>query len=204
FVVGFSLGALLDKRPRRPAATHHLPGGHTGIRQGHLPAPDGDGDPPGQGEISFSSLPGAGRWRLGNWEFLERHTDDQVVDFPHAPESRGRAAAVAFRAQPAAWGEWLDENCHPPKHERGGANVVLNRLKALARTRPWAKEDEDVVAAITYFTNQSRAGRMDYVRTVNASLSSEGSFSATSSPRRMTVGPPAIAALGVGQLFSSL
>ena len=46
--------------------------------------------------------------------------------------------------------------------------MVLNRLKALARTRPWAKEDEDVVAAITYFTNQSRAGRMDYASRVAA------------------------------------
>jgi hypothetical protein len=102
----------------------------------------------------------------GNWEFLERYTDDQVVDFPHAVEYLGNAAAVAFRAQPAARREWLDANCHTLKHEPGGAGVVLKNLKALARTRPWAKEDEEVVAAITYFTNQSGAGRMDYAARV--------------------------------------
>jgi hypothetical protein len=83
------------------------------------------------------------------------------VDFPHAAESLGKAAAVAFRAQPAARREWLDENGHTLKHEPGGAGVVLNHLKARARTRPWAKGDEDVVAAMTYVTNQSQAGRMD-------------------------------------------
>ena len=40
--------------------------------------------------------------------------------------------------------------------------------------------------------------------TDDASLSSEGSFSAPSSPRRRAVGPPAIASSGVGQSFSSL
>jgi hypothetical protein len=104
----------------------------------------------------------------GNWELLEKHTDEQVVDFPHAVEYLGNVAAVAFRAQPAARREWLDENCHTLKHEPGGAGVVLKNLKALARARPWAKGDEDVVAAITYFTNQSQAGRMDYASRVAA------------------------------------
>jgi hypothetical protein len=104
----------------------------------------------------------------GNWDFLEEHTDDQVVDFRHAAEYLGKAAAVAFRQQPTARREWLDENCHTLKHEAGGAGAVLHRLKALARTRPWAKDDEDVVSAITYFTNQSRAGRMDYASRVAA------------------------------------
>jgi hypothetical protein len=34
--------------------------------------------------------------------------------------------------------------------------------------RPWAKDNEDVQRAITYFTNQSGAGRMDYAPRVAA------------------------------------
>ena len=52
--------------------------------------------------------------------------------------------------------------CHTLKHEAGGAGAVLERLKVLAKARPWAKDDEDVQRAVTYFTNQSAAGRMDY------------------------------------------
>ena len=36
----------------------------------------------------------------GNWEFLERHTDVQVIDFWHAAEYLGKAAAVLYRGHP--------------------------------------------------------------------------------------------------------
>src|SRR5512133_1641326 len=102
----------------------------------------------------------------GNWEFLERHTDTQVVDFWHAAEYLGKAASVLYRGQPAARQSWTDASCHTPKHEPGGAATVLKQLKSLAKVRSWAKDDEDVQRAITYFTNQSGAGRMDYAARV--------------------------------------
>jgi hypothetical protein len=98
----------------------------------------------------------------GNWEFLGRHTDVQVTDFWHAVEYLGKAAVVLYRGQPQSRKAWLDEACHRLKHEPGGAGWVLKRLRSLARERPWAKGDEDVQSAITYFANQSEAGRMDY------------------------------------------
>jgi hypothetical protein len=104
----------------------------------------------------------------GNWEFLQRHTEDQVVDFCHAAEYLGKATAVLFRGQRAACREWLDEHCHRLKHEPGGAGVVLRRLKAQARIRPWTKDDEDVGRAISYFEHQHKAGRMDYASRVAA------------------------------------
>jgi hypothetical protein len=102
----------------------------------------------------------------GNWEFLERHTDAQVVDFWHAAEYLGKATAVIYRSQPTTVKAWMDENCHELKHEPGGASTVLKRLRSLARIRPWAKKDDDVQRAITYFENQSKAGRMDYAARV--------------------------------------
>ncbi len=104
----------------------------------------------------------------GNWDFLGRHTDVQVTDFWHAAEYLGKAAAVLYRGHPRTREEWLDDACHRLKHEAGGAEWVLKRLRTLARERPWAKDDEDVQRAITYFANQSGAGRMDYAARVSA------------------------------------
>src|SRR5512135_1313035 len=104
----------------------------------------------------------------GNWEFLGRHTDVQVTDFWHAAEYLGKAAVVLYRGQPRTREAWLEEACHRLKHEPGGAEWVLRRLRALARERPWAKGDEAVERAITYVANQSGAGRMDYASRVAA------------------------------------
>jgi hypothetical protein len=97
----------------------------------------------------------------GNWEFLGRHTDVQVTDFWHAAEYLGKAAVVVYRGHPRTKEAWLEEACHRLKHEPGGAEWVLKQLRRLARERPWAKDQEDVQKAITSFTNQSGAGRMD-------------------------------------------
>jgi hypothetical protein len=104
----------------------------------------------------------------GNWEFLGRHTDVQVTDFWHAAESLGKAAVVFYRGHPRTKEAWLEEACHRLKHDEGGAEWVLKRLRTLAKERPWARDDEDVQRAITYFTNQSGAGRMDYAARVAA------------------------------------
>jgi hypothetical protein len=104
----------------------------------------------------------------GNWEFLGRHTDVQVTDYWHAVEYLGKAAAVLYRGHPRTRQAWLDDACHRLKHEPDGAEWVLKRLRSLARERPWAKAAEDVQRAITYFANQSGAGRMDYASRVAA------------------------------------
>lgn len=104
----------------------------------------------------------------GNWDFLDRHTDVQVTDFWHAAEYLGKAAAVLYRGHPQDRKAWLDDACHRLKHEPDGADWVLKRLRSLTRERPWAKGDEDVERAITYFANQSGAGRMAYASRVKA------------------------------------
>jgi hypothetical protein len=104
----------------------------------------------------------------GNWEFLGRHTDVQVTDFWHAAEYLGKAAVVLYRGHPRTKEAWLEDACHRLKHEPGGAEWVLKQLRRLARERPWAKDHEDVQRAITYFANQSGAGRMDYPSRVAA------------------------------------
>jgi hypothetical protein len=102
----------------------------------------------------------------GNWEFLEHHTGVQVVDFWHAAEYLGAAAAVLFRGQGPARKAWLDEMCHVLKQEPAGADRVIRDLRSKARVRPWAKANEEVTAALRYFENQNAAGRMDYASRV--------------------------------------
>jgi hypothetical protein len=102
----------------------------------------------------------------GNWEFLEHHTEVQVVDFWHAAEYLGAAAAVLFRGQGPARKAWLDEMCHVLKQEPAGADRVIRDLRSKARVRPWAKASEEVTAALRYFENQNAAGRMDYASRV--------------------------------------
>jgi hypothetical protein len=97
-----------------------------------------------------------------NWEFLETHTQSQVVDFWHAAKYLGEAATVFYPTQKGMRELWLEKSCHTLKHEEGGATTILKQLKSLASARPWAKEHKDVQSAITYFENQSEAGRMDY------------------------------------------
>lgn len=106
----------------------------------------------------------------GNWELLERHTEFQLVDFWHASEYLGKAAAVLFRGQTRTQEAWMEERCHRLKHESGAAGAVIKELKRLARERPWATKAEEVTRAITYFQNQNQKGRMNYSDYVNASM----------------------------------
>ncbi len=98
----------------------------------------------------------------GNWEFLSRHTEVQVIDFWHAAEYLGDAADVLFAGSPGAKRPWLESSCHRLKHEPGAARQLVRDLKRLAAEKGVAPDQPEVGAAITYFTNQSKAGRMNY------------------------------------------
>jgi hypothetical protein len=106
----------------------------------------------------------------GNWEFLERHTETQVIDFWHAAEYLSDAADVLFARTPAAKKAWLTSCCHRLKHEAGAARQLIGDLKRLAAEKGVPADQAAIAAAQTYFTNQSRRGRMDYAPLVEASI----------------------------------
>src|SRR3954465_8021253 len=106
----------------------------------------------------------------GNWEFLGRHTAVQVIDFWHAAEYLSDAADVLFSREPGAKRPWLESCCHRLKHEPGAARQLIRDLKRTAAQKGVPIDQEDVAAAISYFTNQSRAGRMDSPPLVAASV----------------------------------
>jgi hypothetical protein len=106
----------------------------------------------------------------GTWEFLGRHTGTQVIDFWHAAEYLSDAADALFARQPGAKRPWLESSCHRLKHEPGAARQLIRDLKRLAAEKGVALDHPDVEAAVTYFTNQSKAGRMDYPPLVESKI----------------------------------
>jgi hypothetical protein len=106
----------------------------------------------------------------GDWEFLARHTEVQVIDFWHAAEYLSDAADALFAREPGAKRPWLEASCHRLKHEPRAARRLVRDLKRLAAEKGVPPDQPDVEAAITYFTNQSRAGRMDYAPLVKSRI----------------------------------
>jgi hypothetical protein len=98
----------------------------------------------------------------GNWGFLERHTELRVIDFWHAAEYLSDAADVLFARTPKAKAAWLESACHRLKHESGAAKQLVKDLRRMAAEKGVPADRAEVKEAMTYFTNQSRAGRMDY------------------------------------------
>jgi len=85
-----------------------------------------------------------------------------VIDFWHAAEYLSDAANVLFACDSGAKKPWLNAACHRLKHEPGAARQLIRDLKRMAAEKGVSADQEDVAAAVTYFTNQSKAGRMDY------------------------------------------
>jgi hypothetical protein len=106
----------------------------------------------------------------GNWSFLGRHTEVQVIDFWHAAEYLSDAADVLFARNPRAKSAWLEGSCHRLKHEEGAARQLIRDVKRLAAEKGIALDQPDIEAALSYFGNQSKAGRMDYPPLVAASV----------------------------------
>ena len=106
----------------------------------------------------------------GNWNFLGRHTEVQVIDFWHAAEYLSDAADVLFARTPRAKSAWLEGSCHRLKHEPGAARQLIRDVRRLAAERGIAPDQPDIEAALSYFGNQSKAGRMDYPPLVAASV----------------------------------
>src|SRR4051794_16251961 len=106
----------------------------------------------------------------GNWSFLGRHTGVQVIDFWHAAEYLSDAADVLFARTPKAKAAWLEGSCHRLKHEPGAARQLIRDIKRLAAEKGVPSDHPEIEAVLTYFTNQSKAGRMDYPPLVGSNI----------------------------------
>ena len=92
-------------------------------------------------------------------------TDHQTLDFYHASEYVGKAAAVMFKEREREQEKreaWLGDQLHQLKHKRGAAGRLFSLLEEYVSTTV-LKNTEDattMLATITYLQNQK--GRMNY------------------------------------------
>ena len=95
-----------------------------------------------------------------NWEFLDNHTQYQVLDFYHATEYLSDASHAIYPTNEKKRKIWLELACHQLKHESNAAKSLLDEMKNTLLKRTQKNLIGKLQAAITYFTNQEH--RMDY------------------------------------------
>jgi hypothetical protein len=100
-----------------------------------------------------------------NWQFLEQHTERQLLDFFHAAEYLPHLAAAAYpgKTDKPRREQWLHEQKRRLKHEPEAVDTLIEEAERLTRKKSLGKTvRENLQAALTYFTNQRH--RMDYTR----------------------------------------
>lgn len=106
-----------------------------------------------------------------NWEFLNRHTDTQLLDFWHAAGYLGRAAEVRFagKKQTQAKETWLDAACHDLKHKPGAAHRLLREIKSWQADTTLSSEGRQALEqVVTYFRNHK--AQMSYAQALEHHL----------------------------------
>jgi hypothetical protein len=89
-----------------------------------------------------------------NWQFLQRHTTEQVLDFYHASGYLGAVAVALYPKDLTQQQQWLDEKCHQLKHDAGSALQLYQQMRELSQSQAHPKTIQDnLTAAVTYFQN---------------------------------------------------
>lgn len=105
-----------------------------------------------------------------NWTFLEKHTEFQILDFYHASQYLGDAAAGIFykKSQVEERKDWLEKQCHDLKHKHNAAGRLLTLMRKHAEAKLPKASQEKLNSAITYFKNNKH--RMQYANHVEKNL----------------------------------
>lgn len=88
-----------------------------------------------------------------NWQFLQRHTSEQVLDFYHASGYLGAVAVALYPKDAAQQQQWLHEKCHQLKHDPGGASQLYAQMLELSQSLHPKPIQDNLRAAVTYFHN---------------------------------------------------
>jgi hypothetical protein len=105
-----------------------------------------------------------------NWLYLDTVTERQVVDFYHATQYIWGAAEALFAEAGAELRPWVDGWCHRLKHEAGAAAALIADLEAREAALGRKRLPAGVDAALTYFRNQVKGGRMNYAELVGENI----------------------------------
>ena len=109
-----------------------------------------------------------------NWDFLDKHTECQILDFFHATEYLSDVARAVYPS-PMLEGkrkDWLYDACHRLKHYNNAALDLLDEMKKIDASRMKDEIESKLKAAITYFTNQAHRMNYDQYRALNLPIGS--------------------------------
>ena len=98
-----------------------------------------------------------------NWSFLRQYTTDECIDFYHATAYLSWVAKAVHPRDWKAREQWLEENCHKLKHDKGYAEQLLVQMQSLAVDGLNETVREELTKARTYFSNhhqQMRCGAL--------------------------------------------
>jgi hypothetical protein len=89
-----------------------------------------------------------------NWQFLQGHTQEQILDFYHASGYLGAVAIALYPEDLAQQTQWLTQSCHQLKHDSGAASQLYQQMLKLSVSQAHSKTiQENLDAAVTYFCN---------------------------------------------------
>jgi hypothetical protein len=89
-----------------------------------------------------------------NWQFLQGHTQEQILDFYHASGYLGAVAVALYPEDLAQQKQWLTQSCHQLKHDSGAAPQLYQQMLKLSVSQNHSKTiQENLDAAVTYFCN---------------------------------------------------
>ena len=89
-----------------------------------------------------------------NWQFLKKHTSQQILDFYHASGYLGAVATALYPNDVNQQKQYLSQSCHQLKHEAGAATRLYKQMLKLSQDGPHIKViQEKLNAAVTYFHN---------------------------------------------------
>ena len=89
-----------------------------------------------------------------NWQFLNRHTTQQVLDFYHASGYLGAVAVALYPKDLTQQQQWLNQTCHQLKHDSGSAAQLYEQMRELSQSQEHPQTIQDnLSAAVTYFQN---------------------------------------------------
>jgi len=103
-----------------------------------------------------------------NWNFLRQYTTDECIDFYHATAYLSWVAKAVHPRDWKAREQWLEENCHKLKHEKGYAEKLLVQMQSLAVEGLNETVREELTKARTYFSNHHQ--QMKYAERLQAKL----------------------------------
>jgi len=115
-----------------------------------------------------AKLTGVADGSADNWTFLRQYTQDECLDFYHVAEYLPWAAKAVHPRSPMARLEWVEDQRHKLRHEKGYASLLNEKIQALPDIDLSETAQEDLEKTKTYFANHHQ--QMKYAERVEAGL----------------------------------